>query len=124
MGVLALATGPFLVPSAQAQSGTYLESRYDYCQERARAFSGYDGPLPERGPNTSALEGAAKGAGLATLGSVLSGESGPERRRSQAKGALFGGLLGALRGSEEQQEQGRKARIYQLEFDACMRANR
>lgn len=96
----------------------------DYCHQRAREFSGYEGPVPEKKGRDEALEGAARGAGLATIASVVKGESSSERRVSQARGALFGGLVGVIRGSEQRQIAERKARIYRLEFDACIRANR
>lgn len=110
--------------SAQGQDQQYLESRFDYCHERARAFSGYEGEVPNRYLPGGALEGAARGSGLAGLGSLLSGDNRRERRRAERRGAIIGGIIGAIRRGEARKEQERKARIYRLELDACMRGAR
>ncbi|KEO90488.1 hypothetical protein EH31_10395 [Erythrobacter longus] len=110
--------------TAQSRDGRYLESRYDYCQERARAFSGYDGRVPDRYLPGGALDGAAKGSGLSALGALLSGKNKKERKKAERRGAIIGAIVGAARRSEAKKEQKRKARVYRLELDACMRGGR
>jgi len=119
--VLSLLASPAV---AQRGEGQYLESRYDYCRERARAFSGYEGRVPDRYLPGGALEGAARGSGAAGLGSLLSGDNRRERRRAERRGAIIGGIIGALRRGAAKKEQERKARTYRLELDACMRGAR
>lgn len=95
---------------------------YDYCQDRARDLSGYDGRTPERYRRGGALEGASRGARDATIRSLLSGESRQERREARRRGAVIGGILGALARSGERREEQRQARMYRLELDECMRS--
>jgi len=115
-----------LASPAIAQRGNWSDSnsRYEYCHERARAFSGYEGRVPNRYLPGGALEGAAKGSGLSALGALLSGKSKKERKKAERRGAIIGAIVGAARRSEAKKEQKRKARIYRLELDACMNAER
>ncbi len=124
--VPAICAAVLIATPASAQRGEhqYLESRFDYCHERALAFSGYNGRTPRRYRRGGALEGAARGSGAAALGSLLRGENREERRRAERRGAIIGGIIGAIRQGEQRQEERRRARVYQLEMDACMRGGR
>ena len=105
---------------AQQNDPTYLESRFDHCHERARAFSRYDGPVPDRYRPGGTLEGAARGAARGAATSLITGDTS----KSTGLGALFGGLFGSIKRSEARQEEDRRARVYRLELDACMRGRR
>ncbi|WP_298465996.1 hypothetical protein [uncultured Erythrobacter sp.] len=124
--VCGLVTAALLAASASAQEKDpqYLESRFDYCHERALAFSGYEGKVPDRYLPGGALEGAAKGSGLGALGALISGKNKKERKKAERRGAILGAIVGAIKRGEAKKDQQRKARIYRLELDACMRGAR
>lgn len=102
-----------------AQGG---QDHYRYCQQRAANFSGYNGPVPNRYLPGGALEGAAKGAASGALGSFIFGKNKKERRRAAKRGAIIGGLIGAIKRGAAKKQVDRRARAYRLELDACMRA--
>lgn len=82
----------------------------DYCHERARDLSGFRG-----GRGGDVVGGAVKGAvGGAIISGILGGKK-KDRRKAAKLGALLGGLKAARKPNS------RSARIYRLEFEACMR---
>ncbi len=86
------------------------QSYSQYCQQRAERLSGY-----RRGNDVAG--GTVKGAiGGAVVGSLLGGSKSKHRRRGAAAGALLGGMSAANRPNAN------AARIYRLEYEACMRA--
>ena len=106
----ALLTIPLLVVAlAGAPEIAQAQSYADYCHDRAQRLSGYSG----RPGNV--VEGAARGAiGAAIITGILGGDRG-DRRDAAKLGAVIGGISNANRSN------GRAARIYRLEFNACMR---
>ncbi len=82
----------------------------DYCHERAQDLSGFRG-----GRGGDVVGGAVKGAiGGAIISGILGG-SKKDRKKAAKLGALLGGLKAASKPNS------RAARIYRLEFEACMR---
>ncbi len=82
----------------------------DYCHQRAQDLSGYRG-----GRGGGIVGGAVKGAiGGAIISGILGGKK-KDRKKAAKLGALLGGLSAASKPNS------RAARIYRLEFEACMR---
>ncbi|QYJ08338.1 hypothetical protein [Qipengyuania flava] len=98
------------------------QSRYEYCHERAVEFSGYTGPVPDKYKKGGLLEGAAQGAVTSGIGALIFGKNKKERRKAIGRGAIFGGIVGAIKRGNANREEKRIARIYRLELDACMGA--
>lgn len=91
-------------PTAAEAQASYRQ----YCHERAQRLSGYRG-------SGDFVGGAARGAvGGAIMGSIF-GSTKKDRRRGAAIGAIIGGTRSANRPNNQ------SARIYQLEYDDCMR---
>ena len=101
------------------------EDRYDYCRERARDISGYNGPVPaEYEQKGGALKGAFKGAAAgAALGWITDSDKGKAAKRGAALGALIGGIKKAEQ-NRKRRENEAKRRSYEIELDACMEARR
>lgn len=81
----------------------------DYCEQQARRLSGYNGKASD------IVGGAIKGAIGAAIISGIFGGNKKDRKNAARTGAVLGGIGGALR------KNSRAARIYQLEFEDCMR---
>lgn len=82
----------------------------DYCHQRAQDLSGFRG-----GRGGDVVGGTVKGAiGGAIISGILGGKK-KDRKKAAKLGALLGGLKAASRPNN------RAARIYRLEFEACMR---
>ncbi len=125
----ALAISLFWMPasvSAQDRQSeeSYSQERYEYCRQRAVDLSGYRGPTPRRYRPGGLLEGAARGAATGAVGSLIFGGNSRERRRAARRGAIIGGIIGAIKRGEAKKEEKRRARVYRLELDTCMRAGR
>lgn len=82
----------------------------DYCHERAQGLSGFRG-----GRGGDVVGGAVKGA---IAGAIISGILGG-KKKDRKKAAKLGALLGGLKAANK--PNSRAARIYRLEFEACMR---
>lgn len=96
--------------SVNIPTAASAQSYANYCHDRAQRLSGY------RGRPGNAVEGAIGGAvGGALLSGILGGDR-RDRERAAAVGALLGGISNANRPNS------RAARIYRLEYDACMRS--
>lgn len=107
MLIVALACSFNFTPPAI--SGAKARTLQNYCHNRAQQLSGY------RGRVGGALGGAVGGAiGGAVITGILGGNK-RARRNAARIGALLGGIAGANRAN------GRAARIYRLEYQACMR---
>lgn len=100
-----------IVSAALAQVEPASAQGYrDYCHQRAQDLSGYRG-----GRGGDVVGGVVKGAiGGAIISGILGGKK-KDRKKAARLGALIGGLKAASR------PNGRAARIYRLEFEACMR---
>ena len=86
------------------------QSYRDYCHQRAKDLSGYRG-----GRGGDVVGGAVEGAiGGAIISGILGGD-----KKDRKKAARLGALIGAMKNAKR--PNSRAARIYRLEFEACMR---
>ena len=101
------------------------QDRYDYCRDRARDISKYNGPVPsEYKKSGGALKGAFKGAASgAALGWVTGGDAKKAAKRGAALGALIGGLKKAEQKKKRRKNRAKRQR-YEVELHACMMGNR
>ncbi|GAB5387065.1 MAG: hypothetical protein Alpg2KO_00330 [Alphaproteobacteria bacterium] len=107
---VALVAAALSLPFAVAiPSPVEARSYKEYCEDRARDLSGYRG---NRGRVTA---GAIRGGLEAAIIAGALGANRAERRRAARIGAVIGGL------SKARRPNSRKARIYRLEYENCMR---
>ena len=103
--------------------GSYDRDLYEYCRDRARDLSGYEGSQPTRYKRGGALKGALIGAGDAAALSWITGGDKKERKKAAKRGAALGFLIGAIKQSEsnkKNREANEKRRLFKQELDECM----
>ncbi|WP_395375827.1 hypothetical protein [Marinicella sp. W31] len=109
--------------NSRADKGGYDRDRYEYCRDRARDISGYDGYRPREYRRGGALKGAIKGAADASALSWLSGGNKKDREKAAKRGAALGFLIGAIKegkANKRRREDDRRRREYQYKLDRCM----